>query len=267
MRSGVVFNAIDARGLYTVGFDASERVGGADATLLGKKLSLLGNSQSAQSEPLEQIAIDTGGIFYHNSNDLYAGMKQIAERQSYSYVLTYASPNLRNDGRYHKIKLEVSRPGVELSYRKGYYAPKEEISFESRKKEDIQEAMWAPGNVNQIPIQLSHSFYQLEDNRYQLSLLTYVDMRRVKFLDEEARHKNLVSLVVMVLDEEDRYVAGLEKNVEFSLTDTSYAHLVDHGMTSKAEVAVHPGRYKVKAVVREGVETKMGSLTKFVEVP
>ncbi|HVN83060.1 MAG TPA: VWA domain-containing protein [Terriglobia bacterium] len=267
LRSGVVFNVVDARGLYTVGLEASDQVNVPDATLLGKKIGLLSSSKSAQSEPLEQISLDTGGIFYHNNNDLYAGMKQIAERQTYSYVLTYASPNIRNAGRYHKIKLEVSRPDVEVSYRKGYYEPKEVISLESRKKEDIQEAMWAPGNVNQIPIQMSHNFYQLDDNRYQLSLLTLVEMRRVKFLDEESRHKNLVSLVMMILDEQDRYVDGVEKNIEFSLSDAGYAQMVNNGITLKLEVAVPPGRYKVKAVVREGVETKMGALTRIVEVP
>lgn len=267
LRSGVIFNAIDARGLYTVGFEASDRVGGADATLLGQKTSLLSSSKSAQSDSLEQMALETGGIFYHNNNDLYAGMKKIAERQTYSYVLTYASPNAHNGGRYHKIKLEVSRPGVDVTYRKGYYEPKEEISYESRKKEDIQEAMWAPGNVNQIPIQLSHNFYQLDDNRYQLSLLTRVDLRRVKFLHEDERHQNLVNLVLMVLDEKDHYVDGLQKNVEFSLTDAGYDHLVNYGMTAKMEVAVLPGRYKVKTVVREGVQTKMGALTRIIEVP
>jgi len=267
LRSGVVFNVIDARGLYTVGFEASDRVGGGDATLLGKKISLLGTSKSAQSDSLEQMSLDTGGIFYRNNNDLYAGMKKVAERQTYSYVLTYASPKVHNDGRYHKIKLEVSRPGVDVTYRKGYYEPKEEISFESRKKEDIQEAMWAPGNVNQIPIQLSHNFYQLDDNHYQLSLLTRVDLRKVKFLHEDERHKNLVNLVLVVFDEKDHYVDGLQKNVEFNLTDAGYDHLVNYGMTAKMEVAVLPGHYKVKTVVREGVQTKMGALTRIVEVP
>jgi VWFA-related protein len=269
LRSGVVFNVIDARGLYTVGFEASERVGmgGPDVTLLGKKISLLSSSKSAQSDSLEQIALETGGVLYQNNNDLYAGMKKIAERQGYSYVLTYASPLTRNSGRYHKIKLEVSRPGVDVTYRKGYYEPKEEISFESRKKEDILEAMWAPGNVNQIPIQLSHNFYQLDDNRYQLSLLTRVDLSRVKFLHEDERYKNIVNLVLMVLDEKDHYVDGLQKNIEFSLTDAGYNQLLNYGMTAKLESAVLPGHYKVKTVVREGVQTKMGAYTKIIEVP
>jgi hypothetical protein len=70
----------------------------------------------------------------------------------------------------------------------------------------------------------------------------------------------------MVLDEKDHYVDGLQKNVEFILTDAGYDQLVNYGMILKMEVAVLPGRYKVKTVVREGVQTKMGALTKIVEV-
>lgn len=55
--------------------------------------------------------------------------------------------------------------------------------------------------------------------------------------------------------------------IEFSLSDAGYAHLVNTGMVLKLEVTVLPGRYKVEAAVRKGVETKTGSLTKIAEVP
>jgi hypothetical protein len=76
-----------------------------------------------------------------------------------------------------------------------------------------------------------------------------------------------VNLVLMVLDEKDHYVDGLQKNIEFSLTDAGYNQLLNYGMTAKLEIAVLPGRYKVKTVVREGVQTKMGALTRIIEVP
>lgn len=269
LRSGVVFNSIDARGLYTAGFAAADRINLSmnNAALLGRKTSLLQSSQSAQADPLSQFATETGGLFFHNNNDLYAGLKAVADRQTYYYVLTYASPNNKSDGRYHKIKLEISRPGVEVNYRKGYYAPKEEISFESRKKEDILEAMRAPGDINKIPIQVSFNYYQIDDSHYQLSVLTRVDVRDIKFLSEDTRHRNVMNLVLATFDEKDHYVDGLEKSIEFNLSDPSFANLVNYGLTSKVEMAVPPGRYKIKSVVREGAQTKMGSVTKWIEVP
>jgi hypothetical protein len=225
------------------------------------------DDMSAQEAPLAQMANETGGLFFHNSNDIYAGIRKIAHRHSTYYVLTYAMPSQKSDGRYHKIKLEVSRPGLELSYRKGYYAPKEELTFERRKKEDIQEALRAPGNLNEIPIGLAYNYYQEDASTYALALAANVSIRGLHFLDENSRRKNLINLVVAAFDEMDHYIDGIEKSIDFRLTEASYANILTYGINSKVEFKLPMGRYKIKAVVRDGAEGKMGSASRIVEIP
>src|SRR5262245_57449315 len=220
-----------------------------------------------QEDPLRQLSGETGGMHIGNTNDLVAGMRKIIDSQSFYYILSYATLNPKSDGRYHKIKLEVTRPGLHVTYRKGYFAPKEQLTFERRKKEDIMEALQAPGNLNEIPIQLSYNYFQLDETRYQIALLTKVSIQGLQFLEEDARHKNLFNLVVVAFDEHDTYVDGLEKSMELSLTDPSYAAMLNYGFTSKVDIKVPPGRYKIKAVVREGNRTRMGSVRKTIEVP
>ena len=267
LRSGVVLNTVDIRGLYVTTIAASDNLAFVPPWLIGQKQSLLSADASAQEEPLSQLAHDTGGLFYRNSNDLHAGLKAISDREAHSYVLTYASPAQKADGRYHKIKLEVSRPGLQLSYRKGYYAPKEQMTSERRSKEDILEALNAPGNVNEIPVRFSYNSYQVDDSRYEVELVAQVDIRRMTFVEEESRRRNLISLVVVAFDESDRYVDGLQKDVSFNLSASSYSELLSRGLASKVTIRVPPGRYKIRTVVRESVQGKMGSLSKGVEVP
>jgi hypothetical protein len=71
----------------------------------------------------------------------------------------------------------------------------------------------------------------------------------------------------VAFDENDRYVDGLEKAMDLNLSDPSYAALRNFGFTSKVDIKVPPGRYKIKAVVRESVHSKMGSINKTIEVP
>jgi VWFA-related protein len=271
LRSGVILNTVDVRGLYTSNYQAKDQVitGNNNETfaLLSQKPKFRIEDMRVQDEPLRQLSTETGGRHVGNTNDLAGGIKKALDSQSFYYILSYSTPNPKSDGRYHKIKLEVSRPGVQVSYRKGYYAPKEQLSFERRKKEDIIEALHAPGNLNEIPIQLSYNYFQVDESRYQLALLTQVNVRGLKFVEEDSRHKNLISLVVVAFDENDRYVDGLEKTIDLNLTDPSYDALLVHGFTSKVDVKVPPGRYRIKAVVREGLHTKMGSVNKMIEVP
>jgi VWFA-related protein len=271
LRVGAIFNTIDARGLYTTNYGAKDRVTVGNtvetSTILAQKPLIRSEDMRRQEEPLEQLAHETGGIFFHNNNDLGAGLGQIINNQSFYYVLTYATPSPKADGRYHKVKLEISRPGLQVTYRKGYYAPKEQLTFERRKKEDIMEALQAPGNLNEIPIQLSYNYFQVDEARYQIALLTKVNIQGLQFLEEDARHKNLFNLIVVAFDEHDTYVDGLEKSMELNLTDPSYAAMLNYGFTSKVDIKVSPGRYKIRAVVREGNRTKMGSVRKTIEVP
>ncbi|MCI0626051.1 MAG: VWA domain-containing protein, partial [Acidobacteria bacterium] len=233
LRSSVIFNTLDVRGLYTTNYEASDRVvAGVDNrsfALLSRKPQMRIDDIRQQEDPLRQLSGETGGLHIGNTNDLAAGLRKIVDNQSFYYILSYATPNAKSDGRYHKIKLEVTRPGVQVTYRKGYYAPKEQLSFERRKKEDIIEALHAPGNLNEIPIQLSYNYFQMDDARYQLALMTQVNIRGMKFVEEDSRHKNLISLVVVAFDENDRYVDGLEKTIDLNLTSPSYSALLSRG--------------------------------------
>ena len=266
LRSGVVLNSVDIRGLYSYTPPASERFS-SEAETAAYKQSLYKEDMLAQDEPLAQLSYETGGLFFHSNNDLYKGLQNVVHRHSYFYVLTYALRSQKADGLYRKIKLEVSRPGVELSYRKGYYAPKEEMTFERRKKEDILEALQAPGNLNEIPVSLAYNYYQEDDFTYGVSFVTSVGIRGLNFLDEDARRKNLISMVLVAFDENDRYIDGLEKSIEFRLLETSYANLLEHGLTARVELKLPMGRYKIKAVVRESTQGKMGSITRAIEIP
>lgn len=94
-----------------------------------------------------------------------------------------------------------------------------------------------------------------------------IGIRGLRFLDEDSRRKNLITMVVVAFDDADQYVTGVEKSVDFRLTDASYAGLLDRGITSKIEFKLPLGRYRIKAVVREASQGKMGSLTKAIEIP
>lgn len=71
---------------------------------------------------MDELAQDTGGKACKNSNDL-AGCLMTALKDSSSYYeMSFYPQNVNWDGRFHKILVKTSRPGVKLTYRRGYYA-------------------------------------------------------------------------------------------------------------------------------------------------
>jgi VWFA-related protein len=256
LRSGIVLNSVSFRSLLLdmeLGLDLGDKDLQEDTLL--------------QEGPLSQIANDTGGVFIHNRNDFYKGLQEISNRHGYHYILTYGMLSQNSDSSYHHIRLEVSRPNLELFYRKGYSTAQEEMTFENSKKEDIIEALHSPGNMSQIPIVLSYDYLQEEDSRFAVTFVTKVNIRNIRFMEEDNRLKNQISLILAAFDESDHYISGVEKSIDFQLHESSYAALRDHGLTSKVELKLPIGRYKIRAVVRESSQGKMGSINQAVQIP
>jgi VWFA-related protein len=117
-RSDVTINALDPRGLVT---SLDVRTGRLDPQLIAYKTL----SDTQESAVLDELADGTGGVFFHNNNDLGEGFRRVAASPEYSYVLGFSPKDLKNDGRFHKLKVTVNNGAkVTVQARKGYYAPK-----------------------------------------------------------------------------------------------------------------------------------------------
>ena len=259
LRSGTILSTVDMRGLYTTSYRASEVAALAtEATL--SQMSMRVENLRVQSEPLAQLALETGGVHFHNNNDLFGGLKQIADSQSFYYVLTYASPATASDGRYHRINVKVSRPGLEVTHRKGYYAPREDPTYIALKKREVLDALRAPGDLNEIPVRLSYNAFPIGEDRYRVDVLTHIDFERLPFLDQKDRQTNLLHLITAAYAEKGEFLGGQEKQLDLSLTRSGRQELAALGATSKVTLEVPPGEHKLKAVVRESVEAVIGSV-------
>jgi VWFA-related protein len=71
---------------------------------------------------MEELARDTGGKTCANSNELAGCVLTALKDSSTYYELSFYPQNVDWNGRFHKITLKTTRPGVKLSYRRGFYA-------------------------------------------------------------------------------------------------------------------------------------------------
>ncbi len=76
-----------------------------------------------QQDYLASIATNTGGRFFINQNDLAHAVDEIVSENSSYYLLGYYPDPFVADGKFHELKVEVTRPGVRLRAKPGYVAP------------------------------------------------------------------------------------------------------------------------------------------------
>jgi VWFA-related protein len=118
-QANVTISAIDVRGVYATSLTAS------DNTSHGVPKSRA-DSMARAGDTMAELADATGGTFYHNSNDLDAGLKSLIDAPEVVYVLELSLDNVKPDGHYHSLKVKVDREGLQLQARRGYLMAKPE---------------------------------------------------------------------------------------------------------------------------------------------
>ena len=76
---------------------------------------------------MEQLARGTGGIYFHDSNDMVKEFRSaLADGREY-YVLAYVSKNRTQDGRFRSITVAVTDKKMQVRAKAGYWAGGETV--------------------------------------------------------------------------------------------------------------------------------------------
>jgi len=271
LRSDIVINAIDARGLYTVvpgGNDISQQPIGSPLTEGFKGLY---QTQEASQDAfiLADLASSTGGVFFHNSNDLLEGFRKASGTPEFYYTLGFSPQKMKADGSFHTLKVKVTSPERKLTVdaRRGYFAPKKMADASEQAKREIEEELFSREEVHDLPVNLHTQFFKSSDTDAKLSVLAHVDVRRLAFHRNEGRNRNDLTIVAGLFDRNGNYIMGNEKVVEMRLRDETLEKKLNSGITVKSSFDVKPGSYMVRLVVRDAEKQLMSAESGAVQIP
>jgi len=273
LRSNVIVNSIDSRGLYVPAniSDVSTRRAypSRRMDLAGRKRMIELNGESRATASLEMLAHDTGGQFFHNNNDFDLGFRKVGALPEIYYVLAFSPQNLKFDGKFHSLKVTLvpPRPGLTVQARHGYYAPQKPTDAAVRAKEEIEQAIFSQEELKELTVELHTQFFKFNDGEARLSILTHLDARLLPFRREADRNFNQLTVVTALFDRDGKYLSGKEKSITFRLRDSSLEKLLATGITTKTSFDVKPGTYLVRQVVREAEGGQLSGLNRTVEIP
>ena len=268
-RSGIVIDTLDARGLYTpdlMGDIANPNQ--SSYKTAGQQASFRLQAQSAQSDILDDLALGTGGVFYHNRNDLDVALREAVAAPAASYLLGFSPQNLKLNGSFHTIKVSLAgKQKFNLQARRGYYAPRTMKNPEETAKQEIQEAVFSQEEIRDLPLDIQTQFFRKDQAEVRLSVLAHLDLKSVKFRKIDGRNSDDVTLATVVFDENGNYIAGGEKILELKLRDSTLERLDHSGITVKSSFDVKPGTYLVRLVVRDKEGEMMAARNGAVVIP
>jgi VWFA-related protein len=270
IRADVRISSLDARGLYTIipGGDAStpSTQGGRKAVIDQMRKQM--DNAMAQEGVLEELPDATGGLYFHNNNDLEGGFAQVAAAPEFVYVLGFSPQNLKLDGAYHALKVKlVTARGLDLQARHGYYAPRHLPDPAENAKREIQEALFSRDELQDIPVELHMQFFKSSDVAAKITVLARVNLKSLPFRKADGRNNDNVTVLAGVFDRNGNYLKATEKILELRLLDPTLEKLLNSGVTVRTNFDVAPGSYVIRLVVRDSEGQNMAARNGVVEIP
>jgi VWFA-related protein len=267
MRANITISALDARGLYTVmpGGDITERVS-RNAQVAGIEGLYQMTSASAEENVMAELADATGGVFFHNNNDLAEGFRRVASTPEYYYVLAFSPQNLKLNGRFHKLKVTLKPTDkYSIQARRGYFAPKQPNGPEQEAKQEIEDALFSQEELHDLPVDLHTQFFKPSDNEAKLTVLAHVDVKQLHFRKADGRNTSNLTIASGIFDRNGNFVVGNEKVLQMRLKDETLAKM-DPGLSVKSNFDVKPGSYLVRLVVRDS-EGQIAAENGAIQIP
>ena len=273
LRQNIVISSLDARGLYvnpmvgdvTRGVIAPIR----RPDLMGWKDQFQLEELQTNADVLEELADQTGGVFFHNSNDLREGFRQTGTFPQTYFALAFAPQNLKLDGRLHSLKVTLaSNPAhYSMQFRRGYFAPDKAEDAATVAREELAQMVYSQEEVRTIPIEIHTQFFKPQTGDAKVSVLTHIDISAARFRKADGRNLDNMTLMTAVFDRAGNYVVGQKKTIEFRLFDATLAKLLHSGLNVRSTLPVKPGTYLVREVVDDSGSDQMSALNSTVEIP
>lgn len=222
---------VDARGLMVPQGISAEISGRGSARNPGtpRPQSLVDNH-----ETLNYLADRTGGRAFYNNNDLTRALRLALHDSEVTYVLGYYPPDSSLDGRFHDIKIKVDRSGLDVRYRRGYFALREPNPTPEAEKAMIRDALWSP--LDATGIGMTAGVVPNKQKPDELKIVIQLDPRNLRLAEKDGRYAGKLTLVFMEMSEEAKQVGGREQAISLNLTKEKYDAALKQGLTFMMEM-------------------------------
>jgi VWFA-related protein len=269
-QSNVSLYTVDARGLMALpaGGDASSASPAGTALYTGQAVFSQVSSLRGGRETLASLATDTGGKTFYDLNDFGQAFRDVQTENSSYYLLGYSPSNLRSDGRFRRLRVEVDRPGVHVASRPGYFAPKDFRQFTREDKElQLQQALEFDQPFLDLPFVVDAAYFLQANKNYDIVLAAKIPASAVSFLDKSATRQTECDFIWRVTDAKGSIAGVLRDTLPVKVSEETYQRVRSGNILYEGDMVLPPGNYRLKVVVRENQTGKMGTFEQPLTLP
>jgi hypothetical protein len=233
---------------------------------------------------MQQIAEQTGGQDYVNTNGLKEAVASAVENGSSYYTIGYMPGAKPFDGQFRKIELHADNAAYKLSYRHGYYAdppdkptahqpgavslivastlhgapPSTQILFEARVLPSTDPVLQG-SNLPEGPA--GEMAATLKGPVHRVIVDLKVDPHGIAWQDApNGAHATQIEYTLLAYDADGKRLNWLDKGFQLKLSPEQYSHSISAGIPMRMALDLPAGNASLRIAVHDLNKGGVGSL-------
>jgi len=253
-RANLAIYPIDARGLIPPAsapgtLDDTPMVPGL-GTPLGGRISA--PSKLPGIDTMQQLADETGGRAFFNTNDLSGAIRKAVEDAEVTYTLGFYPDPGSLDEKFHELKVHVRHSGYEVRSPRGYFALKDTAVSAAQNQSTAMEAIRSPLESSAIHVQAT-----LERGTDSLAVAGSIDLHDLQL---SAALTCDVELSIVQQDAAGTILGQMRNRYNVKLTKESYAAHLKSGLIFREDLTPKDGLATLRILVSDLSDARVGSL-------
>jgi VWFA-related protein len=213
---------------------------------------------------MDAVAAETGATVLAGSNDVAELLGRAHKLWASYYVLAFVPKKPANDNApaYHKIKVTVDRPGVQILARRGYVSrPETLISADTEIQRDLLEAAASPTDLTSVAMQLTLEKPRDSDRTRQFPFSLVVPGALLGTLSNKDASYDL-TFAVLVLDQDGRFKSPAGVRLRGIVPQAAIPQASQKGLNYNAEFHAPIGSLSFgRVIVRDNLTGRTGTIT------
>ena len=168
----------------------------------------------------------------------------------------------KHDGKFHDITVKVTRPGVQVRARKGYYAVKTDPTklAAAPPPDPLRDMLLSPMALRGLTMRATADVVKGPAQQSVVQIAVEIDGNKLGFDEKSGTFVNKVEWSYIVLDGTGAAKTNGKRTADFALTPKNKEAVAEHGLRFATEFELPPGRYQFRVAGKEGIGGRTGSV-------
>jgi VWFA-related protein len=226
---------------------------------------VLGIGMPAQSsspigiDTMQQLADETGGRAFFNTNDLTGAIRDAVEDSAVTYTLGFYIDSDSLDEKFHDLKVRVHRSGLNLRYPKGYFALKDTPATQSDRHNNFLIAIKSPLDSSAIPLEVKVDRVN-QPTPNSIALSGSIGIHDLQLVPNGEIRTGALDITVIEQDETGKVLRESTDRINLRFTEKQYPAMLKSGITFRKSVQPQAGMSTLRILVQDPSTAAIGSL-------